>query len=265
MKRLNYIDTAKGILILLVVIGHIVPENSILRTWIWSFHMPAFFIISGILINHSSFTKKSFSELIISSIKSLIIPFVIFEIIGAIADRIMHGSSLNVKGYIYNSITLRYNNVVDWFLITLFISRIIVFLVIKIKNKNILLIICLCFFILGAFNFNPFICRLLISSSFIIFGYLFNEKYITKNIFYIFLSFLFTSIIAFINGRVDLNGMTLHNPILYAFTSTIGTISVLSFSKNISNKFISLCGKNSIIIMGIHSPLIGIVKSILYK
>lgn len=105
-KQLNLtipleLNARLGILILLVVIGHIVPENSILRTWIWSFHMPAFFIISGILINHSSFTKKSFSELIISSIKSLIIPFVIFEIIGAIADRIMHGSSLNVKGYIY--------------------------------------------------------------------------------------------------------------------------------------------------------------------
>lgn len=265
MKRLDYIDTAKGILILLVVIGHIVPENSILRTWIWSFHMPAFFIISGILINHSSFTKKSFSELIISNLKSLIIPFVVFEIIGAIADRIMQRSSLNVKGYIYNSITLRYNNVVDWFLITLFISEIIVFFVIKIKNKNILLIICLCFFILGAFNFNPFICRLLISSSFIIFGYLFNEKIIIKNISYIFLSFLLMSIIAYINGRVDLNGMILHNPIMYAFTSTLGAITILSLSKKISNKLISLCGKNSIIIMGIHSPLIGIVRSVLYR
>ena len=46
-KRLNYLDYAKGIGILLVVLGHI--YNNSVKLWIYSFHMPLFFIISGYL------------------------------------------------------------------------------------------------------------------------------------------------------------------------------------------------------------------------
>lgn len=49
-ERLEYIDIAKGIAILLVVVGHTVrrgdPVNEdIVRGLIFSFHMPLFFVI----------------------------------------------------------------------------------------------------------------------------------------------------------------------------------------------------------------------------
>ena len=43
MKRLDYLDRAKGILIILVVIGHIWQSGPVFNV-IYSFHMPAFFV-----------------------------------------------------------------------------------------------------------------------------------------------------------------------------------------------------------------------------
>ena len=39
-ERLDYIDCAKGIGILLVVIAHHIQDTDSLRWWVFSFHMP---------------------------------------------------------------------------------------------------------------------------------------------------------------------------------------------------------------------------------
>lgn len=46
-KRLEWIDVTKGILMLLVVLGHVVTPHEQLWNFIYSFHMPAFVAISG--------------------------------------------------------------------------------------------------------------------------------------------------------------------------------------------------------------------------
>ena len=49
-KRLDYLDMAKGIGIFFVALGHMEDIATGTRVWISSFHMPLFFIISGILM-----------------------------------------------------------------------------------------------------------------------------------------------------------------------------------------------------------------------
>ena len=49
-KRLEYIDIAKGMGIILVVAGHLLPEGNYLRDIIYSFHMPLFFFLSGFFL-----------------------------------------------------------------------------------------------------------------------------------------------------------------------------------------------------------------------
>lgn len=46
--RINYIDWAKAVCIFLMVVGHY-TDNTIILSYVYSFHMPAFFIISGFL------------------------------------------------------------------------------------------------------------------------------------------------------------------------------------------------------------------------
>jgi len=80
MKRLQFIDVAKGIGILLVVLGHL-ETTDFLRRWIYSFHMPFFFFISGFLsklisINYITYLNKQLSR--------LIIPYFFFGIISIV-------------------------------------------------------------------------------------------------------------------------------------------------------------------------------------
>lgn len=62
-KRINYIDIAKGIALFLVIWGHLIPYTTITFRVIFSFHMPLFFILSGMSLdiekyNFFEFVKK---------------------------------------------------------------------------------------------------------------------------------------------------------------------------------------------------------------
>lgn len=50
-QRLDYIDMAKGFAIALMVYGHAFStyHNTPIMIWIYSFHMPIFFLTTGIL------------------------------------------------------------------------------------------------------------------------------------------------------------------------------------------------------------------------
>jgi fucose 4-O-acetylase-like acetyltransferase len=79
-KRIEWIDIAKGITIILMIIGHTVEFGSEVRNFIFSFHMPLFFILSG-------FTAKSvltWGELkiqVIKNAKRLLLPCIITQCI----------------------------------------------------------------------------------------------------------------------------------------------------------------------------------------
>lgn len=71
MGRIVEFDIAKGIGIILVVIGHQNIPHSV-TNWIFSFHMPLFFILSGFFFS----SKRKFYEIFKRRVKSLIIPYV---------------------------------------------------------------------------------------------------------------------------------------------------------------------------------------------
>ena len=80
-ERNLYIDVMKGILIILVVIGHLpfFDYNSRTLILIYSFHMPAFLIIGGML---SHINKDSrLSSIIVKRLKNTLLPYFIFSLI----------------------------------------------------------------------------------------------------------------------------------------------------------------------------------------
>ncbi len=74
--RLNYLDIAKGIGIILMIIGHIAAEYEYIRKFILCFHMPLFFIISGYFFRH-----RENKECLKYIFKRLIIPYIIMSIL----------------------------------------------------------------------------------------------------------------------------------------------------------------------------------------
>lgn len=77
-RRIDWIDCTKGIAILLVIVGHTVSQytrGSVVRGLIFSFHMPLFFIMSGITYYCSS-SEGQFVEKAYKAAKKLLIPAV---------------------------------------------------------------------------------------------------------------------------------------------------------------------------------------------
>jgi len=74
--REKWLDYTKGILIILVVLGHILPPPyAVLSTpasYIFLFHMPAFFMISGYLANPG---KRTFLQNIWGKTKRILGPY----------------------------------------------------------------------------------------------------------------------------------------------------------------------------------------------
>lgn len=71
-KRVKYFDIAKAIGIILMIIGHCGIKNQYINNFIYSFHMPLFFLISGYF-----FKYRDNKECVKRNFKKLIIPYII--------------------------------------------------------------------------------------------------------------------------------------------------------------------------------------------
>lgn len=118
-SRLEWVDLAKGFGIILVVIGHTTLPIEI-RKWIYSFHMPLFFYLSGYFFKSG---KYSFLDFFIKRCRTLLIPFMSFVFFNWIGFDLLHlwwGEST------YDIINVLKNGPKDpiWFLTTLFVVEI---------------------------------------------------------------------------------------------------------------------------------------------
>ena len=76
-SRILWIDVAKGITIILVVLGHSSLPSTISR-FIWAFHMPVFFLVSG---GATNWKKYTFFKFLLRRMKTLVLPFCIYSIV----------------------------------------------------------------------------------------------------------------------------------------------------------------------------------------
>lgn len=130
--RESWIDVLKGIGIILVVIGHTSMENPLVK-WIYVFHMPLFFALSGYMFGRGrkQYTFAKFTE---KRTKSLLLPFIIFRILLVIYWIIIESHFRNLDlGPI-------------WFLIVLYIVELAAYIILE---KISLYVDCL--FVLGVF------------------------------------------------------------------------------------------------------------------
>ena len=72
----------KALAMILVIMGHINYANDEVKEWIYSFHMPAFFFCSGLVLTNSS-EKNDFGQVITKRFKRLMIPYLLWALIYA--------------------------------------------------------------------------------------------------------------------------------------------------------------------------------------
>lgn len=71
--RKTELDVAKGFAIFLVVFGHVVPIHDTIFRWIFSFHMPAFFFLSGMTFRPEKY--PDYRTLLKDKFRRRIIPY----------------------------------------------------------------------------------------------------------------------------------------------------------------------------------------------
>lgn len=81
LKRENWIDWAKTIGIILVVLGHM-HIDPLARDFIYAFHMPLFFIVSGYLFTPS--LDNSYKKHVLKDAKRLLIPYLFFGVLSVL-------------------------------------------------------------------------------------------------------------------------------------------------------------------------------------
>jgi fucose 4-O-acetylase-like acetyltransferase len=127
-QRVYWIDYAKGIGIFLVVLGHairgliaslVIEPSALLKgvdQWIYAFHMPLFFFVSGLLIERA--TVKSLKTSLMIKFQTIAYPYFVWSILQELL-RSLSGSRAEPLGDLWRII---YQPVMQfWFLYVLFI------------------------------------------------------------------------------------------------------------------------------------------------
>lgn len=291
VQRLDYLDMVKGIGIILVVLGHSTYAGENLLTWIASFHMPLFFIVSGMLLQYTNEEEKSMKVICKKKMKSIMLPYFSFTIIYLIMDGLLMALHIGSKTWIaffyemVGSITL-FGISTLWFLPALFFGE-IVFLYIRKKKSHILTIGIGIFFavVIGLTHsffdtnyplynaiyylipgyFIIFLYRSAAAYIFILLGYYVKgflkeeNKVMIKEIALGVACLLAGMAIAFANGRVDLHSVVFKNNIYFYTSAFTGTMGIVLLCKNfiivIKYKLLNpllAAGRNSLIIMATH-------------
>lgn len=165
-KRLPYIDMCKGLLIIMVMIGHMQNvckelgvQNDVFINidhleWFWGpFFMPAFFVITGFCSNFN----KPYRKFLISNIKGILIPSFTLGVIASWIG-LLYASDLSIGSFFHWGIRRFLISGGYWFLAALFLSKLSYYWINKISNRYAISIILIIMHIIGYFLFTNSIC-----------------------------------------------------------------------------------------------------------
>lgn len=265
--RLSYLDSIKGLLIILVIIGHAIQfslpdyELNFVFRFIYSFHMPLFFFVSGFLANRGKFN----SNVIAKRAYQLLIPFVVWALI----TPFIYNGSFDINRTLQ---TLIYPDRGLWFLYNLFIYsalfNIAEWLEEKYKIKHIVTIggftvglLLLMFLLHTKFNCSQLCYHL----PFFAFGYYYKAEPEKFNISLIILSIAFAISMPFwvTNGEpLFYQYINLGSALSYVykyFVSIVGMLLFYKLGEKYLNTEIPLLQKIGISTLGIYAVQFSII------
>lgn len=259
-KDLDWIDYAKVIGIFLVVFGHVLQgqiacssDNILKLLWdyIYLFHMPLFFMISGFL--YKEINQLGGKSLILK----LILPYFLYQIIFLPASIVIHKEFLDspfawfkmVAGVFlgdgYDSDYSFYDCIPCWFIVCTIQLRLLFCTVRMTHYSASFLVLFSCFFLYfrRILDFDLLFCldSTIMAIPYFILGYYFKRlKHIDSYPYLIYcciavFSLILCYVILELNGAAQMNGPSYGKFLLLNYTAgIIGSISVLSISCLIS-------------------------------
>ena len=251
-RRIEWIDMCKCLSMIWVIWLHFgIPR--FIDKYVHIFHMPIFFVLSGMVLN----TNRSFRKFLVTRIKSLLIPYLSFGIIfyviwNCIYLEFVPERSVDFYAFMIhilwkNAETLPLWGGIQWFLTCLFFAEILFFSIsVLLKDSKIAVLISSVGISLVAMYIIPntgkrlplSLDTALVSVAFVGFGFCLKkqiqslEKQNTiRLIIFVVISFLISVMVYMIIGDTNMRLMLYgENPILYLVGSLSGCIMMIASS-----------------------------------
>lgn len=279
-ERITYLDYARVFVVYLVILGHLYPieSQSLVRVVIYSFHMPFFFMVSGMLhkFNGTIQWKKYF--------KTIGIPILFFNVLFVFTNAFYTYIGLFKGGEGMTYLQIVCNNIYHgvgavlyngnppsgptWFLFALLLCKIVLDCICIARKPLIGLFFLLILYFIGFGLYIPhfYFRNMLMIFPFYYLGYKYKkeindflEKMKPQYIWSLFFLIL-TCVLAIMNVRVSTKGVGFGalrfplNVFVFYTNALIGSIMMLLISKMFKRRdYITYCATSLITILGIQN------------
>jgi fucose 4-O-acetylase-like acetyltransferase len=144
-KRSDLVDLVKGLAIILVVYSHTAQGTAhrgwwtgsgmaFSRNFIYSFHMPAFFFVSGLFVL-GSISRRGASNYTLEKLKTILYPYLLFAVITAVLGPLTRPFQVTYSPFHWRAFLLNVaDGSVSWFLFTLFFCLMLALLAARLPN-----------------------------------------------------------------------------------------------------------------------------------
>lgn len=263
-ERIHWIDIAKGIAILCVFIGHTVSTPGALSSFVYFFHMPAFFLLSGYCFSN----RRKFGEFVVNKLKTIVLPIFTIGLSGAVLVGLMmqfvKHDAVDWKWIFLNPLVQCGEHSLLWYLAALFVDMLVFYGMTKLfKDRKAPLIIAAFVLGLGSYCFIKFVgiktpwCvdTALVALPFITVGYVLKKAGNFERCgkaWVLILSFALCMITGVLNtvkfGGSEMHSNTYGNIFLFYISAFAGIMMLCSASMLIKkSKLIEYFGRNSLI------------------
>ncbi len=276
-NRIQWIDNARGICMLFVIMSHTNYTPEIYAHFFSPFFLSVFFLVSGYLF-HSPSKKFSLAEKLLKIVDGLLIPYLFYWLLSYLIDHIIKGDL---------DLFLLWEDIIQgnklWFVACLIVSQLLFSIFIYI-NKSALsallfsvLSITIWYFtpLSESMNILPWSLNIsLVANFFIGIGYVLrtysNElnKILQKGLLNYLLCLFYLILVGlnalYLNNNITFANNVFGNIFIFLPFSILGSYCVLYISNKINNnKLLLFVGSNSLLFYFFQNQILNVIKKVL--
>ena len=283
-KRIDYVDVFRGIGIIFMILGHMSFVTPHFDHYIHAFHMPMFYFASGLFFK----TNLRITTYLKKLTRQIILPYVFFATIFSFI--VVFRGEDTLQNVLSQVLTINNNGFpiagALWFLTSFYFSQVILYILKKKINDDIVLTPIVVLSLIVGINFSKlfatrlywsldtsFVGLALIFLGYIVKKYNLLEKLISDRIGLTIILFLINCFLIMKTSYVNIRADIYPSTILFLINAVMSFLVYLNASKIIINylsktkfkKMLAVIGKNSIVSLCLNQFVILFFTKIFYK
>ena len=288
-ERIVWIDQLRGLAFFFVVLGHL-PVDKTFKSWIYSFHMPIFFFITGFNYNIEKLAQTKPLDYLKKLCLRLLVPYVWMQLLSMclrfLQKTVIQHTEVPVALYLRGMLR-GHSRLVDapsnplYFVLVLFCAELLLYGIIKLTRGKKPLVFALTFACLPLSLFTETVRMrwhlnvVPACACMILFGWLLGQLYRAneekirslrwwQRSVAVVLLLAFGAAVWYFNGRTSIHGNHWGEDFTLAMLTAIATSTALALlcMKLPRLGWLNLAGQSTLLFMGFHKPVILILEAL---